>query len=89
MKKPSRFLRLIGIAGLLATLLAGVFATPIAYAGEPDPNPSDDGTVGDIWDGTDPLLLGNEGGIYFPWVGNDDESTGLGPADTSVSVMNI
>jgi hypothetical protein len=66
-----------------------VFATSITYAGEPDPDPSDDGEVGDIWDGTEPLLLGNEGGLYFPWVGNDDESTGLGPADTSVSIMNI
>jgi hypothetical protein len=89
LKKPSRFLRLLGVASLLATLLAGVFATSITYAGDPDPDPSDDGAVGDIWDGTEPLLLGNEGGLYFPWVGNDDESTGLGPADTSVSVMNI
>ncbi len=90
MKKPSRFLRLIGVAGLLATLLAGVFATPIVYAGGPDPNPSDDGTIGSIWDDSiDPLLQLGPGGIYYPWVGNNDESTGLGPADTSVSVMNI
>ena len=90
MKKPSRFLRLIGVAGLLATLLAGVFATPVALAGDPDPDPSDDGTIGDIWDDSiEPLLILGPGGIYFPWVGNDDESTGLGPADTSVSVMNI
>ncbi|HLT19368.1 MAG TPA: carboxypeptidase-like regulatory domain-containing protein, partial [Thermomicrobiales bacterium] len=71
----------------MATLLAGVFATSITVAQTPDP--SDDGTVGDIWDGTEPALLLNQGGLYFPWVGNDDESTGLGPADTSVSVMNI
>jgi hypothetical protein len=90
LKKPSRFLRLIGVAGLLATLLAGVFATPVVYAGDPDPDPSDGDTIGDIWDDSiEPALLGNAGGIYFPWVGNDDESTGLGPADTSVSVMNI
>ena len=90
MKKPSRFLRLIGVAGLLATLLAGVFATPMAFAGEPDPDPADDGAIGDIWDNTiEPALIVGAGGIYFPWVGNDDESTGLGPADTAVSVMNI
>src|SRR5690606_21087162 len=87
LKKPSRFLRLLGVASLMATLLAGVFATSITVAQTPDP--SDDGTVGDIWDGTEPALLLNQGGLYFPWVGNDDESTGLGPADTSVSVMNI
>jgi hypothetical protein len=74
----------------MATLLAGVFATPIVYAGEPDPDPADDGNIGDIWDDSiAPALLLGPGGIYFPWVGNDDESTGLGPADTSVSVMNI
>jgi hypothetical protein len=81
---------LIGIAGLLATLLAGVFATPVAFAGDPNPDPSDDGNIGDIWDDSiEPALILGPGGIYFPWVGNDDESTGLGPADTSVSVMNI
>ena len=59
-------------------------------AGDPDPDPSDDGTIGDIWDDSiAPGINEGHGSIFFPWVGNDDESTGLGPADTSVTVMNI
>ncbi len=30
-----------------------------------------------------------EHAIFFPWVGNDDPSTGLGNADTSVTVQNL
>ncbi len=28
-------------------------------------------------------------GVFFPWVANDDESTGLGPADTSITIQNL
>jgi hypothetical protein len=55
-------------------------------AAQPDVTPTEDA----IWDGsTEPFLSNDTNAVFYPWVANDDESAGLGSADTSVTVQNL
>ena len=82
MQKPSRFLRLLGVAGLLVTLFAATFV-PTAAQPNPDPDPGQGASLVD-----DPGLTDLQNSIYYPWVANDNEF-GLGPADTSITIQNL
>ncbi len=64
------------MSALVAGLLVGAFGAATVSAQE------DDG-------GELPGLVAGEYGVFFPWVANDDESTGLGPADTSITLQNL
>lgn len=90
-----RSLRIVVLFGLLVTLvgvpaMGRVEAQDEPPSGEPPPTTA-------AWDGTQPEPLTNEGGIYFPWVANDfepanpeeEDATGLGQADTAVTVQNL
>src|SRR5690606_7206745 len=72
LKKPSRFLRMLGVASLVASLLVGAFGAATVSA-----------------QGTNDGAVAGPFGVFFPWVANDDESTGLGPADTSITIQNL
>ena len=90
LKRPSRFLRLLGVAGLLGVLLASAIGST-AYAqdgaeGAPNPDPDPPGQTA-VEGAVDPDLT--QYTIYFPWVGNEDESAGLGAANTSISIQNL
>src|SRR5690606_5193548 len=86
LKKRSRFVRVLGVAGLLIGLLAATVAPAAAQADD------DDGDVGSrlapLFSITDPGFLGGTNTIFYPWVANDDDF-GLGAADTSISVQNL
>ncbi|CAN5612395.1 hypothetical protein BH23CHL2_BH23CHL2_20440 [soil metagenome] len=88
MKKPSRFLALLGAFALLSTMLVAAIgpAAPAAGGEVQLPIPFDPEFVFNF---DDPDFEPLDSVVYYPWVGNDDESTGLGPADTSITVQNL
>ncbi|CAN5337236.1 hypothetical protein BH23CHL1_BH23CHL1_22770 [soil metagenome] len=91
LKKPSRFLRVFGVAGLLIGLLAASVAPAVAQT---DDDGVDDGVVEIarsfevFFDFDEPAFLSGDNAIFYPWVANDDDF-GLGDADTSISVQNL
>ncbi|MBA2454598.1 MAG: hypothetical protein H0V47_15615, partial [Chloroflexia bacterium] len=83
MKKPSRFLRVLGAAGLMISLLAAT----IAPVGAQDQDDFDD-LIDDLLELNDGSFADGNNAIFYPWVANGDDF-GLGESQTSISVQNL
>ncbi len=83
MKRLSVAVRMLAALSLALSMLAALAVTTSAA-----PNPS--GGDEAYWDGdTLPEQIYAPNEVYFPAVGNADESTGLGAAQTSITVQNL
>ncbi len=75
--------RLLGVAGLLMSLLS-VLVMPVAAQQDAPDVPTMDWD----FDNVPRSFVAGPNAIYYPWVANDDDF-GLGEADTSISVQNL
>ncbi len=84
MKRPARFLRVFGAAGLLLSLLAATIGPATAQ----QELPASPGLDGMLFESTAPEFRAGPNAIYYPWVANG-EDFGLGDSRTSISVQNL